>query len=499
VPTEAALGAGCERSPAAATIARVTPSPHFARDTVVLTTGLALAQAISWAVMPLWSRLYTPADFAALGLWGSVVSVVSMLLLLRYDSCIVIATNDEQARALVRLILALALGGGTLLAALAALLPPAVLQAWGLAPLGRWLPAAVLVGALAAVFAAGLGWANRRRDYFRISVARVAVAATAALLGLVAGALGLGGGRLEQISSSNAVGTAAAVGATGGAAALAGAGWAGAGTAAMASGAAGPAAGAFSSGSAGLLWAHLLAAVLGVLLLRWSWGPASSVRTAAHAHAQAPRYLWPSAMLDALTQQIPLWLTLHWFGEDWAGQFSLAWRVVALPVFMLAGAAGSVFYQGFAAAAALQAQPADGTALRAMLWQMWRRFALLGVVPAVLLAAFGPALFTWAFGAPWAQAGLLAAILAPMLWMMLISSPTSGALIVLGLQRAAPWFGAAMLIYRPTAFAIGAWAGSLPLALALWVVMEVLAIVIYNALLLRRLRQLPALPAAPTV
>ncbi len=429
---------------------RVVPSKSFARDTVVLTAGLGLAQTISWAVMPLWSRLYTPADFAALGLWGSVVSVVSMLLLLRYDSAIVVAAHDEQARALVRLIVSIAVCGGAALAALAALLPQAMLHVLGLAPLGRWLPAAVLVGALAAVFTAGLGWANRQRDYARISVARVLVAATAAALGLVAGALGLGGSRLGEAGAEvSALGSTA------------------------------------SAGSAGLLWAHLLAAVLGVLLLRWSWGPASSVRAAARAHAQAPRYLWPSALLDAVTQQIPLWLTLRWFGEDWAGQFSLAWRVVALPVFMLAGAAGSVFYQRFAQ----QAQGLSGAALRTTLLKMWRQFALLGAIPAVLLGAFGPALFAWAFGAQWAQAGWLAAVLAPMLWAMLISSPTSGALIVLGLQKAAPWFGVAMLIYRPAAFAIGAWAGSLPLALALWVVMEVLAIVIYNGLLLRRLRQ----------
>ncbi len=461
---------------------RAAPPPSgFARDTLVLTAGLVLAQAISWAVMPLWSRVYTPADFAALGLWGSVVSVVSMLLLLRYESCIVLAANDEQARALVRLNLLLALGGGALLVLLAALLPVAGLQAWGLAPLGRWLPAAVGAGALAAAFAAGLAWANRQRAYLRISVARVLVACTTAVLGLAAGVLGLGGGRTESTLSAGSAGSAGS---------------------------------AVSGGSAGLLWAHLLAAVLGVLLLRWSLAPASSVRAAARAHVQAPRYLWPSAMLDALTQQIPLWLTLHWFGEDWAGQFSLAWRVVALPVFMLAGAAGSVFYQRFAQQALAQAEtvsklstlsavsavpvvssasPASNTstALSAELWHMWRQFALLGAVPALMLAAFGPALFAWAFGAAWAPAGLLAAVMAPMLWAMLISSPTSGALIVLGLQRAAPWFGAAMLIYRPAAFAIGAWAGSLVLALALWAVCEVLAIVIYNVLLLRRLRQLP--------
>jgi hypothetical protein len=397
---------------------------------------------------------------------------------------------------LVRLNVILAGVGGTALALLAAALPPSWVHALGLAPLGRWLPAAVVVGALAAVFTAGLGWANRQRDYGRISVARVLVAATAAGLGLMAGALGLGGSRLVDAPAAAAWSAAGGAGATSATAAAGVA--AAAATAAEMANVVMTAPVMTSFGSAGLLWAHLWAAVLGVLLLRWSFSPASSVRDAARAHAQAPRYLWPSAMLDALTQQIPLWLTLRWFGEDWAGQFSLAWRVVALPVFMLAGAAGSVFYQRFAQQVQASTQPADGAALRTALWQMWRRFALLGALPALLLAAFGPALFAWAFGARWAQAGLLAAIMAPMLWAMLISSPTSGALIVLGLQRSAPWFGVAMLVYRPAAFAIGAWAGSLPLALALWVAMEVLAIAVYNTLLLRRLQQLLMLSTLAT-
>jgi hypothetical protein len=50
----------------------------------------------------------------------------------------------------------------------------------------------------------------------------------------------------------------------------------------------------------------------------------------------------------------------------------------------------------------------------------------------------------------------------------------------------------AMLIYRPAAFWIGAQQGSLLLALALWVVCEIVAIVLYNLLLWRHLRMAQA-------
>ena len=402
------------------------------RDTLVLTAGLVAAQGLMLAVMPVWSRLYGPEEFAALGVWGAVVAIVSMLLLLRYDTSIVIAADDTEARALLRLCVQLAAGGGLLLTLAALWLPETLRSALGVQPLGPWLPLAVLGGALAAMFAALLGWANRCRRYPQITLARLVLAGAAALAGcLLGGVVG------------------------------------------------------------GLLWAQLAGAVFGVgtMLATAKWaGPAGSVVAAARRHQSAPRFLWPAAMLDAITQQLPMLLAVLWFSQQEAGQFSLAWRVTAVPVLMLASAAGTVFYQRFAQLAA------DPAAARAALWQQWRLFALLGALPSLLLMGFGGPLFAALFGTSWHDAGWLAAALVPMLWAMLVSSPTSGALIVLGLQKWSPAFGLAMLVYRPAALWLGAQRGSLLLGLALWAVAEIVAIVLYNLLLLRRLR-LPAAPA----
>jgi O-antigen/teichoic acid export membrane protein len=401
------------------------PAPGFMRDTAVLALGLAASQGLMWVVMPLWSRLYGPAEFAAWALWMAVVSVVSMLLLLRFDTSIVIAKDPAQARALLRLCMLLALGGGALLALGAWALPSRWQAAWGLAPLGPWLPLAVLAGALAAMIAAALAWANRQQKYWRMTASRIALAVVVVFVGTLLGMQQLGGG---------------------------------------------------------LLIAQFAAAVVALAVLGWQLSPHSEMAAAARAHINAPRYLWPSAMLDALTQQIPLWLTALWFSQELAGQFGLAWRVTALPTLMLASSAGSVFYQRFAQ------QSADAAQARRLLSHTWRLFALSGLLPSVCLLLWGGPLFAWLFGPTWFEAGRIAAVLAPMLWAMLISSPTSGALIALGLQKWAPLFGVAMLIYRPLAFWLGAQQGSLLWALGLWAVCEIIAIVLYNALLWRHLR-----------
>jgi O-antigen/teichoic acid export membrane protein len=215
--------------------------------------------------------------------------------------------------------------------------------------------------------------------------------------------------------------------------------------------------------------------------------PAPDLATVARTHSQAPRYLWPSALLDTVTQQLPMLLAVAWFSTAAAGAFSLTWRTVAVPVLMLAAAAGPVFYERFARAAV-----SDRPAARRLLVRTWVGFALIGLLPTLALTAAGEVLFGAVFGPQWRDAGTLAAVLAPMLWLMLVSSPTSGALIVLGLQRWSPVFGLAMLVYRPGALWLGAQHDSLALGLALWGVCEVVAITLYNALVWRALASSPA-------
>jgi O-antigen/teichoic acid export membrane protein len=398
----------------------------FARDTAVLAAGLAASQMVLLAVMPVWSRLYDPEQFAALGLWTAVSSTVATIVLLRYDTVIVAAASDVDALALRRLCIALVavIGAPVLVAAMA--VPSWALDALGLAPLGGWLPLAVVAGAMSALMAGGMAWLNRERGFVRMSAARLAAALTAALLGTALGWL-----------------------------------WQG------------------STG--GLLLAQLAALAAALLLLPWRVAPHSGLRAAALRHREAPLFLWPAALVDAVTQQLPLLLVSAWFGAQSAGQFSLAWRVLALPALMLATAAGSVFYQRFARTLDDPVQDIDSA--RRMMVRTWLAFMLLGALPAAVIMLAGEPLFALVFGDRWREAGVLAAAMAPLLLAMATSSPTSGAIVVLGLQRWAPVFGVAMLVYRPTAFWVGAHFDSLILAIALWTVCEVVAILVYNRLL----------------
>lgn len=406
---------------------------RFVRDTMLLAAGTAAAQLAVLAAMPVWSRLYAPDDFARYGVFTAVAGVVSIALTLRYDTCIVVARDDAQARALLRLCAGLVVGLGVPLALVALLLPATWRERAGVAPLEDWLAVAVAAGALAALVAAVQYGVNRSGGFARMSASR-------ATLGVVLAGAGVALGGLGQHD--------------------------------------------------GLLVAHLASGAAALVVLLPGLRPVASragstgwpeAVAAARAHAAAPRHLWPAALLDVFTQQLPVLLIVAWYTQSLAGQFSLAWRVVAVPAFVLAGAAGSVFFQRMST---LAERPAEA---RRLLLSTWRLFAAVGALPALALIGWGEPLFAWAFGDTWRPAGGIAAVLAPMLWAMLISSTTSSSLIVLGLQRWSLPFGLAMLVYRPLAFWLGTRAGRLDIGLWAWVGAEIAAIALYNLLVWRTL------------
>ncbi|MCX7760504.1 MAG: oligosaccharide flippase family protein [Hydrogenothermaceae bacterium] len=70
---------------------------EFNRNILILTSGTAIAQAIPILITPILTRLYTPADFGALAVFVSIVSIVSVISCGRYELAIMLPEKDEDA------------------------------------------------------------------------------------------------------------------------------------------------------------------------------------------------------------------------------------------------------------------------------------------------------------------------------------------------------------------------------------------------------------------
>jgi O-antigen/teichoic acid export membrane protein len=294
-----------------------------------------------------------------------------------------------------------------------------------------WLPIAVWAGVATAVLAIGTSWLNRIRAYLLITQLRIVQSVVGAFCGIILGLYGYTTGILfAQITSLLVVVTI----------------------------------------------------VMVTLRTMYAYCSKQALCNVAIKYNAAPKYLLPTALLDVVTLQLPVLLITAWFSSEKAGQFSMAWKILAMPMALIGGTLGQVFLQRFS-----NVWP-DANSARRMLFSTWKILAFVGVLPTILFILLGEDIFTLIFGNAWGEAGRMAAVIAPMLFAILVSSPTSGIFLVLGLQQYNLFFGAAIIIYRSGCIYFGVINNNVLNGLAAWVVCELITIVVYNYIALKKMR-----------
>jgi len=124
--------------------------------------------------------------------------------------------------------------------------------------------------------------------------------------------------------------------------------------------------------------------------------------------------------------ELPLLALTIFFGTGVAGFYSLAHRVTAAPMSLVANAIGDVYRQGAAAQYVSQ-----GNCLTLFLVSLKRllMFAFLPMLPIVL---FGPSLFSFVFGDGWRTAGEIASALSILVFFQTVASPLSSTILLPG-------------------------------------------------------------------
>jgi len=330
------------------------------RAVLTLLAGGVLAQALPLLLGPWLTRLFSPASFGLYHLFAAVAANLAVVACARYEFALPMARDEAEASALRALCLRL-LAVSTALAAVAGI-------AWALwlgAAWPLWLPAAV--GALGLVSLATLN-ATRAQRFPGLAVARV---------------LQHGGGALLQVG-----------------------------------------AGLLQAGVVGLIAAPIAAALAALAVLGWP-GPARAARAqwqaVARLHRSFPLLNTPHAFLGALQDTLAVALIAASLGPAAAGAWGLALRYLKAPATLVGGAVSQALYPRLA--------PADGAAPgctaagRALVLRTMVLLALLAAPLVALLWWLGPALFAWAFGPDWVQAGELARALALYIGLHFVASP----------------------------------------------------------------------------
>ena len=389
----------------------------LARAVLTLLAGGAAAQLIPLLLGPLLARIYSPSAMGVYTVFATWVASIAVLACARFDFALPLAKREGEAEGL----LALCLRMGAWVTVGMACLSPIFVWVWP--HTGKLMPWLAPMVALMAGLQLLVMWATRAERFRAMALSRfVQYGGTASLQ------VALGGWVLTQ------------------------SGWRW--------GQAVPADGAFL-----LVAAQALALLLAALVLRkpapragwWrAWQPPGDsppLRALARQYRDFPLLNAPHAFLGALQDALAVALIIAFTGDAAAGFWGLALRYLKAPAALVGQAVSQAVYPRLA-----QASLAQGRVIVRRLLALLGGLAVLG---ALLLMAWGPALFAWAFGEAWRPAGDLARALAPYIAVHFVAAPLA---VVTMAWHGQAWAFKLALVGQAVfvlALALGLWLGGL--------------------------------------
>ncbi|MFZ2361126.1 MAG: oligosaccharide flippase family protein [Anaerolineae bacterium] len=416
-------------------IAPISPRGGFAGHVLKLVGGTTAAQVITLLTAPIISRLYAPEAFGTLSVFVALVGSIGVVVCLRYEFAILLPERHEEA-ANVAAVCLLATLLTSALTALALWLWGewllSLLKAPGLARYLWLMPLSLLIQG---VIQTATYWTIRNKQFGRVSAARVSASTTTSAVPIALAGVGKAG-------------TSALIG----------------------------------SWVAGILVSALVLASTTLrnsgLLFRNSIRR-SAIRESISRYRKFPLVDSWSAFINTLSWQLPTLMLSAFFATTVVGYYSLANRIILLPLTLVGHAISQVFFQQ---GAELRTRPG---ALTHAVEMVFRRLVALGLLPALILTILGQELFIVVFGAAWAEAGLYTQILAPWMFFLVISSPLSNLFIILERQELLLIVQVLVFISRVIALLVGGRLGNVYLTLALW---SISGAVIYGGLSMWNLR-----------
>ena len=396
----------------------------FFTSLLKLVSGTTLAQLITILTAPIISRLFLPEVFGAYTIFYTWVTIISVVICLRYEFAIVLAEDDEDAANLVGLCVLIAVAISLVVSLFLLILGRPlvnILKAPNLYPFLWLIPISLLIQGF---FQAFNYWNTRTRHFGRLSIARVSASLTTSALPIILAFLGHA--------------TAASL---------------------------------IFSYVAGIF---VYASVLGAQVLKESSALFYRFIQRARMLVNLKRYrkfplvdAWGS-FINNLSWQLPSLMLLYFFSETVVGYYSLSNRLILLPLTLLGNSIAQVFYQR---SAELRSNPLD---LSKSVQLVFHRLAAIGLYPAVILAIAGPQLFGIVFGANWVEAGRYAQILSPWMFVLFISTPLGDLFATLERQELSLVVNFIILVTRFASLAIGGLTHNIYITLVIWSVSGVL-------------------------
>jgi O-antigen/teichoic acid export membrane protein len=344
-------------------------------------TGTTIAQAIPIAISPILTRIYTPEDFGVFALYISIASIIAVIATGRYELAIMLPKKDEDAVNIVVLSIIITFFVSFVALLLVYTFNVQITNLLGSPGVSNWLyfiPATVL---LTGIYQSFNYWSNRKKQYKRLATSRVVQSGTTAITNI---GMGVGG-----------------------------------------------------FGSSGLILGGVLGqGVATTILARMIWKEDScrlnkvnklKIFALIKRYKKLPIFNLPNALVDGFRLSGINILIGTVYTTSILGQFSLAWKMIQMPMGLIGSSLSQVFFQKVA------------TTNREELDILVKKFILRASIVAfpifLTIYIYAVDIFIIVFGKNWEVAGEVASILTPWLFLNFLTSPLANLFIVLNKQE----------------------------------------------------------------
>lgn len=373
-------------------------SIEFVRHVTNIITGTIAAQAIALLASPLITRIYSPENFAMLGLYLSIVAIVSKVSSLCYERAIVLPEDETKSYHVIVVSIVILLIVTLVVGLLLAVYDDEISALINNAEFGNWTHVISLGIFFTGLANIGRYYLIRRKCFTSISVSRVIESLLSAglkiLLGFIIGM------------------------------------WAG-----------------------GLLIGTLVGTMVAVTIISInvfrelnnsveSFSLDTTIMNVISRYRKFPIFASWNAMLNIASLEVVIFILSALFNPVVVGLYSFATRILRQPIVSLSEAVAQVYFGK--AASQLASKNMVGPGLKKVILIL----GASGFLPFLILGLYGDVMVSYIFGNSWYEAGQYIRILSPWFFMLFVLSPVKSIYEVYERQDVRLYFNLTSAILR---------------------------------------------------
>ncbi|MFL8938366.1 lipopolysaccharide biosynthesis protein [Rossellomorea oryzaecorticis] len=379
----------------------------FIRNVFIMATGTATAQLIAVALSPIITRLYGPEAYGIMGVFISIIAIITPVAALTYPIAIVLPKSDSEAKGLIRLSLYITSLIAILVTFILLLFNNNLIELFQINEVAQFLYLIPLVVMFSGYLQVLQQWLIRTKQ-FSIT------AKVSFLHALIFHGSMVGVGIFYPVATVLVVMTT------------------------------------LSNGiKAFMLFIFTRISNYKQFSMTNKKGEKVSLKKIAEKYNDFPKYRAPEVLINAASQSLPILLLTIFFGPASAGFYSIGRTVLGAPSQLIGLSVGDVFYPKINQAAN------EGKELTSLIRKATLILGLIGIIPFGSVIMFGPWLFSFVFGQNWLMAGEYARWIAIWSFFVFMNIPSIRTLPVLSAQAFHLKFTSILLITRIIALAIG--------------------------------------------